>query len=77
MTGTSPIVDVQDMVCAQALPVVAKAVKELPLGGTAEIRYNTADVQHDLVAWARQVGHITKEPGPGRLYITRGEGPAA
>lgn len=72
VVGTA--VDVQDMLCAQALAVVASVVKALPAGGVADVRYNAADVKNDLVAWARQVGHCVEEFEPGRLRVTRREG---
>ena len=78
MAGASAAVDVRDMVCAQALAVVAKAVKSLPPGGIAYIRYSTPDVQQDLVSWAQQVGHVIEEAESGRLRLIRQpQGPRA
>ncbi len=67
-------VDVRDMLCAQALAVVAKAVQVLPPGSEADVRYSTPDVRQDLIAWARQVGHAVEEPEAGRLTIRRQQG---
>lgn len=66
-------VDVRDMVCAQALAIVARAVAALAVGQAAGILYNAEDVRQDLVHWARDRGHevqaLTGEPTT--LRITR------
>lgn len=64
-------VDVQDMLCAQALAVVAKARATLPVGGRLEIRYNADDVRQDLLAWAADRGDQLEPAGPERLQLTR------
>lgn len=46
------VIDVQDMLCAQALAVVAKAADRLASGQALEVLYNAADVKNDLTAWA-------------------------
>ena len=63
-------VDVQDMLCAQALAVVAQAMGRLGPGGLLSIRYNAEDVRRDLVAWARDRGHAVEEPTEGFLRMT-------
>ena len=45
-------VDVRDMLCAQALAVVAQAMGPLPAGARVAVRYSTEDVRRDLVVWA-------------------------
>ena len=50
-------IDVRDMLCAQALAVVAQAIDRLPTGGILAVRYNTADVRQDLAVWAQERGH--------------------
>ena len=77
MAETSTAVDVRDMLCAQALAIVAKAVQGLPPGGRADVRYNAPDVQQDLLAWARQLGHVVEEAEAGRLRVTRRKEPDA
>lgn len=60
-------VDVRDMVCAQALAVVAKALARLPSGATATLLYDTDDVRRDLLAWAAGRGYTVaaaRPPGP-------------
>ncbi|PIQ83346.1 MAG: hypothetical protein COV75_07965 [Candidatus Omnitrophica bacterium CG11_big_fil_rev_8_21_14_0_20_63_9] len=64
-------VDVQDMLCAQALAVVAKARAALPIGGRLEIRYNADDVRRDLAAWAADRGDQIEVSGAERLQLTR------
>ncbi len=46
-------VDVRDMLCAQALAVVAKAARRLAVGQSLTILYNAEDVARDLAAWVR------------------------
>ena len=53
MDCSSPTVDVRDMVCAQALALVAKAVANIPSGHTLELLLNTDDVQRDVLAWSQ------------------------
>ena len=72
MSGISIGVDVQDMLCAQALAKVAQALARLAPGETLDVRYNTPDVKQDLVVWAASTGHPAAEHGAGILRITRG-----
>ena len=64
-------VDVQDMLCAQALAVVARAVEQLTIGDALHIRYNTNDVKQDLFAWANGFGHPAVEMGTGILRLEK------
>ena len=64
-------VDVQDMTCAQALAVVARAVAQLTKGQRLGILYNAQDVKHDLMVWAQDRGACLTEDGPGRLRWQR------
>ena len=64
------VVDVQDMLCAQALAVVAQAIDRLPRGDALEVRYNTDDVRHDLIVWAEARRYQVQETG-SRMRITR------
>ena len=50
------MVDVRDMLCAQALALVAQAVAKLHSGEALTVRYNTEDVRRDLLVWAREQG---------------------
>lgn len=72
--GPTVFVDVRDMLCAQALAVVAKARAVLPVGGRLEIRYNAEDVRHDMAAWAAERGDHLQESGEGRVLFTRRDG---
>ena len=69
------MVDVRDMLCAQALAQVARAAAQLPERGVLDIRYNTEDVRRDLLAWAADRGHALAAAANGHLRLTRG-GPA-
>ena len=67
-------VDVRDMLCAQALAVVARAVAALEIGQAAGVRYNAEDVRQDLVSWACELGHPVQALAgePSVLRMTRG-----
>ena len=58
---SSLTVDVRDMLCAQALAVVAKAMAPLPAGTWAAARYTTEDVRRDLIAWAASRGYGVRD----------------
>ena len=66
-----PIVDVRDMLCAQALAIVAQAMSGLAPKQMLEIRYDAEDVRRDLTAWAVERGHPLVESGPLRLRLQR------
>ena len=55
------MIDVRDMLCAQALAVVAQAMGRLRAGETRMVLQNTDDVRHDLLVWAREHGYSTHE----------------
>jgi hypothetical protein len=63
-------VDVRDMLCAQALAVVAQAAGRAADGPLA-VRYNAADVRRDLLTWAEQTGRLAEEPESGLLRLAR------
>lgn len=68
--GRAPVarVDVRDMLCAQALALVARAVRQRPIGQATEVLYNAEDVRRDVVTWAADQGHRVREsstPGGG------------
>ncbi len=64
-------IDVRDMVCAQALMLVAQALTRIPHGGVLEVLTNTEDVARDLIVWATQRGDSITEVSAGILRITR------
>ncbi len=55
--GAAATIDVRDMLCAQALALVAQAVGRLGCGQAVEVRCNAEDVRRDLSAWAADQGH--------------------
>lgn len=65
------IVDVRDLLCAQALALVAQAMRRLPVGGRAEVLVNAEDVTRDVLAWATQEGHAVRRVGGSALDIER------
>jgi len=65
-------VDVRDMLCAQALAVVAQRLGSLQAGQAAVVHYNTDDVKHDLLTWARDRGYRVDVATPGTLQIQIG-----
>ena len=64
-------VDVRDMLCAQALALLAQSVDRLPIGRRAAILYTTDDVKLDVIIWARERGFIVSERSPGILRLER------
>lgn len=63
-------VDARDMVCAQALAVVAKALAGLPARSFATILVNADDVRRDLLAWAADRGYAATEAGGAIQVMT-------
>ena len=70
MTSIVSTVDVRDMLCAQALAVVAQALGRLPAGSVLEVRYNVPDVKRDLLAWGRERGHAIHDATATTLHLT-------
>ena len=68
---SSTAVDVKDMLCAQALAVVAQAMERLKEAEAAEVFYNAQDVRRDLLIWAGDRGYPAREAGAGVLRIER------
>ena len=68
---SSVTVDVRDMVCAQALAVVAQALRRLQAGDAVEVLYNAQDVRRDLLVWAKDRGYPVLQVGEGALAIRR------
>ena len=70
-----PVIDVRDMLCAQAIMAAAKAAKPLAPGAACDIICNAADVQRDLLLWANEmqftVSDVVEGAGDIRLTITR------
>ena len=64
-------VDVRDMLCAQALAVVAKAMTPLPPGAWAKVRYSTEDVRRDLVVWATERGYGIRETADASVQLEK------
>ena len=58
----SLLVDVSDMLCAQALALVAQALTRVNPGETLTVRYTTQDVKQDLLVWSNNLGHRVSEP---------------
>ena len=64
-------VDVRDMLCAQALAVVARAIESLHGGQHLDILYNAEDVKRDLLVWAQDRGHAVRAVEASRLRFER------
>ena len=64
-------VDVRDMLCAQALALVAKALEPLAPGEALDVRYNADDVRQDLLVWAQGLNHPVSVSGASRLRIEK------
>ena len=65
------MVDVRDMLCAQALAVVAHTMDPLPPGARVEVRYSTEDVRRDLVAWATERGYRVRGANGSAVQIEK------
>ena len=67
----APLVDVSDMLCAQALARVAQALAQVESGEALAVRYNAQDVRRDLLVWSEHQGHRVSEPEASTLRIER------
>lgn len=65
------VVDVRDMLCAQALARVAQAMAPLSVGQALAVCYNAEDVKRDTLAWANEQGHGIRDASDTTLEITR------
>lgn len=65
------VIEVQDMLCAQALAVVAQAASRLQLNQGLLIYYNSKDVGEDLLAWAHTRGYLTDSSNAHIMFLTR------
>ena len=68
----SALVDVRQMLCAQALAVVAQAMGRIEMGEIVQVLYDTEDVRRDLLAWASDRGHRVDDRRAAMLHIERG-----
>ena len=64
-------VDVREMLCAQALAQVARAMDHLAPGQALAVRYNADDVRRDLLAWAADRGHLATEAHASILQLRK------
>ena len=64
-------IDVRDMLCAQALAVVAQAIIRLKVGESRDILFDADDVRHDLLVWAGERGYGIQEPTRGFMRLQR------
>ena len=70
-THSSSSIDVRDMLCAQALAVVAQALARGRAGEALEVLYDAQDVKRDLLIWAKEQQYRLVEVGPETLRMTR------
>ena len=75
MSQPNPIIDVREMLCAQALALVAQAMEQPEAGDGVTVMYNTEDVKHDLVIWASGRGYRVLEVEAAQLRIERKPSP--
>ena len=64
-------VDVRDMLCAQALAQITRAVGSLDMGQRVRVRFNAKDVERDIVSWVTARGHQMEGEGAEALWIER------
>ena len=72
MGAPTVTVDVRDMLCAQALAVVAKALGRLTDDRPVDVLFTTEDVQRDVLVWAKEGGHRASVRAPGVLRLRKG-----
>ena len=65
------VVDVRDMLCAQALAVVSRAMAQLDTAGVLDVRFSAEDVKHDLLVWATDRHYDARETGANLLQFRR------
>ena len=53
-------VDVRQMLCAQALALVAKAAARLQPDHVLKVLYDTEDVKRDVLMWAQDRGYAVQ-----------------
>ena len=70
-------VDVRDMLCAQALAVVSRAIDEAEGDEQIDVRCNADDVRRDLVLWARDRQHRIQDIGDSIVRLQRAMRPTA
>lgn len=71
LTMDAVLVDVRDMLCAQALARVAEAIERVHEGSSVEVLYNAEDVRHDLTVWAKDRGLRITDERVGMLRLTQ------
>ena len=64
-------VDVRDMLCAQALAQIARAVSALDVGKRVRVRFNAEDVERDIISWVVARGHKVEGKEAETLWIER------
>ena len=64
-------VDVRQMLCAQALALIAKAAAQLQPGQRLEIAYDADDVKRDALVWAQDRGYAAQAVDGTTLVVTR------
>ena len=57
MNRPAVTVDVQEMLCAQALARADREIRAIPIGAAMGVVCNATDVRDDLLVWAREMGH--------------------
>lgn len=65
-------VNVEGMLCAQALALVDQALKSLPPGACIEVRGSSPDVVADLIVWAQERRHQLTALPSGAVTLMRG-----
>jgi TusA-related sulfurtransferase len=65
-------VDVEGMLCAQALAVVHEALRPLAAGTPLTVRGAAADVLADLLVWAKDRGYRATPRADGAVLLEVG-----
>lgn len=64
-------VDVRQMLCAQALALIARAAARLQPGQGLAITYDADDVKRDVLVWAQERGYAVLSVTAGALVLMR------
>ena len=73
-TRADKLLDCTGLLCPIPVIKTAKAIKEVPVGGTLEVWATDPGAPADMEAWARQTGHElleSRQEGPKFIFLFR------
>lgn len=76
-TQVRAMIDVRDMLCAQALARADMAMRALEIGAVIDVVCNAVDVRDDLLIWAKELSHVVlgqvADGAETRMQIQKGK----